>query len=228
MPSHPVSLALIRKAGVPVAAPSANIFSRPSSTKAQHILDDFSASVDMILDGGDSIIGVESTVLDITVKPPELLRPGGTSMENLLELISDIKFSPKYIKLVESTASSSPGQLTKHYSPKAQLLLFKGEANAVRNRMRGEILELIKEGKKVGALVPVEDLDSFKGLEMETSSLGSETDLRAVARNLFSGMREIDGLGVDVILMRSLDSEGLGLAILDRMIRASEGKLIEV
>lgn len=228
MPSHKVSIALIRESGVPIAAPSANIFSRPSSTKAQHIIDDFSDSVDMILDGGDSTIGLESTVLDLTSDPPVLLRPGGTSMEELKQVIPDLQFGPKYIKIDESKASISPGMLTKHYSPRAKLLLFKGTVGKVRERMRESITELLNEGKKVGVLHPTEDIQIFKDLDVETVNLGSESDLEAVGRNLFSGMRDLDNHGLDVILVRSLNSEGLGLAILDRMIRASEGKIIEV
>lgn len=227
MPSHPVSVALIRESGVPIAAPSANIFSRPSSTKAQHIVNDFSDSVDMIIDGGDSTIGVESTVLDLTSDPPVLLRPGGTPLEELRKVIPDIQFGPKYIKIEESEASISPGMLTKHYSPKAKLLLFKGPVDKVRARMRSKAVELIDSCKKIGILLPSEDLKSFNGLNVTTVVLGSESDLETVARNLFSGMRELDNQGLDVILVRSLNPEGLGLAILDRMIRASEGKIIE-
>ena len=228
MPSHKISVALIRESGVPIAAPSANIFSRPSSTKAQHIIDDFSDSVEMIIDGGDSTIGLESTVLDLTVDPPVLLRPGGTPLEALKQVIPDLQFGPKYISIEESKASTSPGMLTKHYSPRAKLLLFKGPLEKVRERMRVSIAEYLGLGKKVGVLIPDEDLHIFKDLDVETVTLGSESDLKAVGRNLFSGMRELDNYGLDVILVRSLKSEGLGLAILDRMIRASEGKIIEV
>ena len=228
MPSHPISIALINESGVPVAAPSANIFSKPSSTKAQHIIDDFSDSVDMIIDGGDSNIGVESTVVDLTQSPPLLLRPGGTPLEKLRELIPNIHFHAQYIKIDESCALTSPGQLTKHYSPNTKLMLFKGEVIEMRAKMKQTIKKLVDEGKKVGALVPIEDVDALKDLDVKIFSLGSETDLKVVARNLFSGMRELDILGLDIILVRSLDSDGLGLAILDRMIRASDGKIIEV
>ena len=111
---------------------------------------------------------------------------------------------------------------------KNQTLLFKGPVGKVRERMRESITGLLGEGKKVGVLLPAEDLQIFNDLNVETVNLGSESDLEAVGRNLFSGMRELDNHGLDVILVRSLNSEGLGLAILDRMIRASEGKIIEV
>ena len=228
MPSHKISLALIRESGVPIAAPSANIFSRPSSTKAQHIIDDFSDSVDMIIDGGDSTIGVESTVIDLTSTPPKLLRPGGTPMEALLELIPDLQFGPKYISLEEATASTSPGMLTKHYSPKAELILIKGPVMKTRDKLQQLVKEKLKDGKLVGALVPSEDISLLSELNVKIVDLGSELDLESIARNLFSGMRELDTLGLDVIFVRSLASDGLGLAILDRMTRASEGKVIQV
>lgn len=227
MPSHPISIALIKASGTPIAAPSANIFSRPSSTKARHIIDDFSESVDLIIDGGDSTIGVESTVLDITQTPPVLLRPGGTPMESLLEEIPDLLFGPKYIKLEETTASQSPGMLTKHYSPRAKLILIQGPPEKTIQRIKSEAENLLDENKKVGLLLPSEDFDKFTQLPVASYDLGSESDLETVAKNLFSGLRELDSYGLDVILVRSLTSEGLGLAILDRMIRASEGKIIE-
>jgi L-threonylcarbamoyladenylate synthase len=227
MPSHRISVALIRESGVPIAAPSANIFSRPSSTRAQHIIDDFSDSVDMIIDGGDSTIGLESTVLDLTSDPPVLLRPGGTPMEALKQVIPNLQFGPKYLKIEDSKASTSPGMLTKHYSPRAQLLLFKGPVDRVREKMREKISELLGAGKKIGLLLPSEDIQALD-LDVESVDLGSENDLEKVGKNLFSGLRELDNLELDVILVRSLNSEGLGLAILDRMIRASEGKMIIV
>lgn len=227
MPSHKISVALIRESGVPIAAPSANIFSRPSSTKAQHIIDDFSDTVDMIIDGGDATIGVESTVIDLTSTPPKLLRPGGTPMEDLQELIPDLQFGPKYIKLEESKASTSPGMLTKHYSPKAQLFLIRGPVTKSRTRLYQIAEEKLGKGKQVGVLVPTEDIPYLNALDVKILDLGSELDLESVARNLFSGMRELDNQELDVILVRSLNSDGLGLAILDRMIRASEGKVIE-
>lgn len=228
MPSHPVSIALIKTSGLPIAAPSANIFSRPSSTKAQHIIDDFSDSVDLILDGGDSTIGVESTVLDLTSNPPVLLRPGGTPMEDLQEIIPDLQFGPDYIHIEEVKATSSPGQLTKHYSPNAKLRFFKGPPKKTMDLIRRETITLQKTGHKVGLLLPKDDLDELKGLGITGFNLGAESDLDSVARNLFSGLRFLDKAGVDVILVRSLNREGLGLAIMDRLIRASEGKIIEV
>ncbi len=228
MPSNPIALALIREAGVPVAAPSANIFSRPSSTRARHIIEDFSDSVDLIIDGGDSIIGVESTVLDLTVSPPVILRPGGTPMENIQELIPELQFDPKYIKIDEEQSSTSPGMLTKHYSPRAQVVLFKGPVDLVKDRIKHELVKMKNQGKKVGLLLPDEDLEELSNQNVKTVALGPEKDLATIARNLFSGMRELDRYDLDIILVRSLDSEGLGLAILDRMIRASEGKVVEV
>ncbi len=227
MPSHKIALALIREAGVPVAAPSANIFSRPSSTQAQHIVHDFSGEVDIVIDGGDSTIGIESTVIDLTVEPAVLLRPGGTPMEPLQKVMPYLKLGPKYIQLNQG-ASSSPGMLTKHYSPRAELILYQGESEKVREEIREHVNRLQSQGRKVGLLLPTEDMEVLSDFEVEKADLGAEDDLESIGRNLFACMRELDRKDLDVIIGRSFKSEGLGLAIVDRMIRASEGKVIRV
>ncbi len=228
MPSHRIPLDLIRASGVPIAAPSANIFMRPSSTTAEHVVDDFSGDVDVILNGGPSYIGVESTVVDLTQDPPVLLRPGGTPLEALRELVPDIRLGTKYIDLKTGAPSSSPGMLTKHYSPTAELYLFRGAVHSVHTKMLEDVELFSREGKTVGVMIPSEDEPVFQGKEVEMVLLGSGDDMESIAQNLFAGMRALDHKGCDVILVRAVDSGGLGLAILDRLIRASEGKVIDV
>ena len=227
MPNHRVPLSLIEESGVPIAAPSANLFSRPSATLAQHVIDDFQEEVDVILDGGPALIGLESTVLDLTQSPARILRPGGTPVEALREVLPDVSYTPKYL-FPETTEAASPGMLMKHYSPKARLLLFKGSSDRVLTSMRGTVEELLREGKLVGLLVPSEDYAAFRELRVEFSLLGPESDLKQVSFNLFSGMRDLDSRGVDVILVRGVGLDGLGLAIWDRLVRAAEGKIIHV
>lgn len=227
MPNHRVPLALIEESGVPIAAPSANLFSRPSATLAQHVIDDFQGEVDVILDGGAAIIGLESTVLDLTQSPARILRPGGTPVESLREVLPDVSYTPRYL-FPETAEATSPGMLMKHYSPKAQLLLFMGPSDRVLTRMREAVEELLREGKRVGLLVPSEDYTALREYRVEFSMLGSELDLKQVSFNLFSGMRDLDNRGVDVILVRSFGLDGLGLAIGDRLVRAAEGKIIQV
>jgi L-threonylcarbamoyladenylate synthase len=218
MPSHPVALALLRSANVPIAAPSANLFSRPSPTTAQHVLEDLNDRVDIILDGGRVHIGVESTVLDLTVSPPTILRPGGASLEALRQVIPDCVVRHAYLPQDESAAS--PGMLVKHYSPRAKVLLFDGERESVLRSMVDEA----RRHHRAGVLVFVEDEDVFNGVVV--SRLGSESNLAEVANNLFLAMRELDQKNVDVILVRGVKREGLGLAIWDRLVRAAEGNVI--
>jgi L-threonylcarbamoyladenylate synthase len=227
IPNHRVPLALIQESGVPIAAPSANLFSRPSATLAQHVIDDFQGDVDVILDGGPALIGLESTVLDLTQSPARILRPGGTPIEALREALPEVSYTPKYL-FPETTEAASPGMLMKHYSPKARLLLFIGPSDRVLTSMRGAVEELLKEGKRVGLLIPSEDYATLQKFRVEFSLLGPELDLKQVSFNLFSGMRDLDNRGVEVILVRGFGLDGLGLAIWDRLVRAAEGKIIQV
>jgi L-threonylcarbamoyladenylate synthase len=226
MPNHRVPLALIDESGVPIAAPSANIFSRPSATLAQHVIDDFHEEIDVILDGGPALIGVESTVLDLTQNPPIILRPGGTPLETLRTIIPELSYKQKYLS-TEPLQTASPGMLMKHYSPKAQLLLFIGPIIQVRTRIQDTIVELLRKGKRVGLMIPSEDYVVFQDYKVEFALLGSESDLQQISFNLFSGMRELDNKCVDVILVRGVGRDGLGLAIWDRLLRAAEGRIIQ-
>lgn len=226
MPAHPVALALLGVASVPVAAPSANLFARPSPTTAQHVLDDLRGRVDIVLDGGATPVGVESTVLDLTQSPPAVLRPGGVAIERLRTLILDIRYAPRYQNPDQDAAS--PGMLLKHYSPRASLRLFAGERDAVLALMRQQVSDLLAAGRRVGVLTVDEDAPQFDLLGVALAALGSESDLETVARRLFAGLRDLDARGMDVILVRGLPREGLGLAVWDRLVRAAEGRVIEV
>jgi L-threonylcarbamoyladenylate synthase len=220
-PAHPVAAALIESAGVPIAAPSANLFSHPSPTTAAHVLHDLDGRLDLILDGGPTLIGVESTVLDLTTPIPTLLRPGGISVETLRELIPDLITTQRTLSIDE--AASAPGQLLKHYSPATPLRLFTGPRDSVLEHLQ----QLITEDKRIGLLLPNDDLSQFSASPiLFFFPLG--LDLPTIAHNLFNGLRELDSLNLDLILTRDLGREGLALAIWDRLFRAAEGKVIEI
>ena len=119
MPDHAVALALLRNAGVPIAAPSANLFSRPSPTSAQHVLEDLAGHVDIVLDAGSTTIGLESTIVSLVDNPPRLLRPGGISLESLREIVPDLRYEPQYIA-EDGEAAPAPGTMLKHYAPRAR------------------------------------------------------------------------------------------------------------
>jgi len=220
MPNHPIALALIQAAGVPIAAPSANTFTRPSPTTAAHVLEDLNGRFDLLLDGGTTSIGLESTVLDLTNTPPILLRPGGVTVEALREVVPDLVVRPRYLE--GESAAAAPGQLLKHYSPNAQVILFNGERDAVLAKMR----DMAHGDSKTGLLLLAADVPFFQDTPAEIFNLG--TDLAAVSQNLFAGLRALDARGVALILVRGVAQEGLGLAVGDRLLRAAEGRVVVV
>ena len=225
MPSHPVARALIRAAQIPIAAPSANTFTRPSSTLAAHVLEDLDGSVDLILDAGSATIGLESTVLDLTnAEQPVVLRPGGIALESLQKIIPNVKMNPLYLK---DEAASSPGQLLKHYSPHTRLLVYSGEREAVLDAMRREIDQQVANHQSVGLLIADEDALLFDS-PARIQTLGSIQDISTISQNLFAGLRSLDRAGVDVILTRDFGRAGLGAALWDRLFRAAEGNIIEI
>lgn len=224
VPSHPVARALLRAADLPIAAPSANRFARPSATSAQHVVEDLLGHVDIILDGGPTNIGLESTILDLTKPVPVVLRPGGITLETLRSVIPDIQVVMKQLQ-PEDEGIEAPGMLLKHYSPRAELLLFDGSLNIVLRIMQSRARELLATGRRVGVLTPDGERYFFDGIPVELFLLGS--DLETIARNLFDGMRELDHHDVDVILVHNFEQSGLGLALRDRLLRAAEGRVIQ-
>lgn len=228
VPANPIALALIEEAGVPIAAPSANLFGRTSPTSARHVLDDLGGRIDLILDGGPTRIGLESTVLDITASPPRLLRPGGVPFERLQPLLPDLVLRTVYEREDSAEGLLSPGNLLKHYAPRARLTLLEGPRQACLGQIKSLTAELSGQGQKVGLLLVQEDAAALTGLPAEQIVLGSEADLEQVGRNLFAALRELDQRGVDVILVRMPPKTSLGLTIWDRLYRAAQGNLIAV
>jgi L-threonylcarbamoyladenylate synthase len=228
MPDHAVPLALIRAAGVPIAAPSANMFTRPSPTNAAHVLEDLDGRIELLLDGGTTPIGLESTVLDMTSAQPRLLRPGGASVEALRQHIPDLVFVPRYIESdAEADTAASPGMLLKHYSPRAELLLFAGSPDRALAHMRQTAQAAIKRGERVGVMLPNEDIGTFADLAVVIIPLGPRDDMDQIGRRIFAGMRELDRRGMQRILVRGVERTGIGLAIWDRLVRAAEGRVID-
>jgi len=222
-----VAHALLVACNLPIAAPSANLFSRISPTTAQHVLDDLDGRVAVVLDGGPATIGLESTVVDLTQTPPVLLRPGGVPAELLLDLLPDLRVPADPMVGAEGEATASPGMLLKHYAPHAAVVLLRGNALSAR-ALALTILNLLHNaGRRVGLLVPDEEFSLYVGLHAEVVGMGPSTDLLAVARYLFARLRELDSLGVDVILAREVAAGGLGTAIRDRLFRAAEGKILD-
>jgi L-threonylcarbamoyladenylate synthase len=219
MPDHPIALALIAKAGIPVAAPSANRFGRTSPTSAAHVLADLEGRIELILDGGSPPVGLESTVLDVIQSPPVILRPGGVSQEALASVLGEVRLRGEPLAQNEADAMPSPGMLSRHYAPHATLILF--ESGEIPQQMVHKARTLLAEGKRVGILAADEDVRLFEQMPVEIGRVGSTGDLTQIAHRLYSAVRELDEAGVEFILARSYGKQGLGLAILDRLRRAA-------
>ncbi len=228
MPEHPVALELIRLAEVPVAAPSANASGRPSTTTAQHVLDDMNGRIEMIIDAGSSQVGLESTVLDVTQEPPVLLRPGGITPKQLEKYIGPIDVDKTILQNISSdNVPRSPGMKYTHYSPKAHVVVVRSTSS----RMQADkINELAREsrmkGLKVGICATDQTKDQYQ--DAEIMSMGDRDRPETIAANLFALLRELDKTGVDIIYAEAVDELDMGLAIMNRMLKAAGYDIIEV
>ena len=227
MPNHQVALELIKHSGCPIAAPSANLAGKPSPTNAQHVFEDLNGRIDCILDGGATKIGVESTVVDLSVDPPMLLRPGGTPFEALKKVIGDLRLHA-FVEAEQELSIQqirSPGMKHKHYAPKAEVILVEGNVAAVTAKVK-ELAESYRlKGEKVGILATDETQAAYKADVVK--SLGSRFNLDVVAQNLFRLLREVDSEKVDVIIAEGVPSGGLGLAVMNRLRKASGYHIIK-
>ena len=227
MPKHEVALELIKLSRCPIAAPSANLAGKPSPTTAQHVYEDLNGRIDAIIDGGATNIGVESTVVDLSVDPPMLLRPGGTPFEALKNVLCDMKLHVfvQAEQELELHEIRSPGMKHKHYAPKAEVILIEGNVPGVIAKVK-ELSESFKhKGQKVGILATDETQTAYKADVIK--SLGSRSNLASVAQNLFRLLREVDAENVDVIIAEGVSSDGLGLAVMNRLRKASGYHIIK-
>jgi L-threonylcarbamoyladenylate synthase len=227
MPGHNVALALIGESQCPISAPSANLAGRPSPTSAKHVLEDLDGRIDAVLDGGPTIVGVESTVVDVTVDPVQVLRPGGTPLEVLKEVLGEVRLNSAVTaeKSVLVEKVRSPGVKYRHYAPNARLVVVEGELSAMVDKVNELATYYVKRGSKVGILGTDETLNSYHAGVVK--SLGSRSNLAGVAQNLFARLREFDSEGVDVILSEGVPLEGLGLAVMNRLRKASGYKIVK-
>lgn len=227
MPNSSIALKLIELSGYPIAAPSANISGRPSPTEVERCIEDLNGKVDYILGGEKSNVGVESTIVDCTVYPPMVLRPGGITLEMLQEVCKGIKIDKAIQgKPDENLRPKAPGMKYRHYAPKAKLKIIKGNKQKTIEKINEIVQNYIENQKEVAILSTDELCSNFNGGKV--ISLGSEKNLYDVARNLFESLRECDDLNVDVILCQAFDEEGVGLAIMNRLNKASGFDILEV
>lgn len=233
VPSHPVARALVAAAGVPVAAPSANLFSRPSPTRAEHVAEDLGDAIDFIIDSGATQVGLESTVVDLSSEPPQVLRPGGVSVERLREFLPTIVVQAPQAAGVQGMPS--PGMLTRHYAPRTPLTLFEGRRQAVIDRVIAEVRSADEHGQRVAILgarevltalrASIEDLRAWE--RVACVELGSESDPDRMAARLYVGLRECDMAGASRIVAAHVTGDrGIALALRDRLRRASSGHIV--
>ncbi len=216
MPDNEIALSLISEAGVPIAAPSANISGRPSPTKAEHVIKDMDGRIDAVIAGDECRLGVESTVIDLTVVPPALLRPGGLNTVEIIGITGEIKVSEESVK--------SPGMRYTHYSPGTKLILVEGERESVLVEINRRINRYRKQGLKAGVLVSRE---SAHDIECDAKYiLGSVDDMKEVASRLFSGLRFLDEACVDVGIVEGVFPEKReGRAIMNRLRKAAKERV---
>ncbi len=227
MPSNNIALKLIELSGCPIAAPSANISGRPSPTDVERCIEDLNGKIDFILGGNKSDVGVESTIVDCTVMPPVVLRPGGITLEMLREVYSDITIDKAIQgKPREDLKPKAPGMKYRHYAPKAKLRIIKGNKEKTIEKINEIVQNYIENEKKV-AILSTEEL-SNKFPQGKVITLGSEKNLNEVARNLFESLRKCDDLKVDFILCQAFEEDGVGLAIMNRLNKAAGFDILEV
>ena len=226
MPNHPVALELIRRSGCLIAAPSANTSGRPSPTEAQHVAEDLSGKIAMILDGGPVGIGIESTIVDLTEDIPMILRPGYITPKMLEKVIGEVKMDPGIIASDSLQKPKAPGMKYKHYAPKADLILVDGEEEKVVAKINALAKEAVLLGKKVGIIGTDETIDRYP--EGEVVSIGARSDEDAIAKHLYKLLRDFDEKEVDIIYSESFATPRIGQAIMNRLLKAAGHQVITV
>lgn len=207
MPKNKIALTLIKEAKTPIAAPSANKSGKPSPTSASHVISDLDGKVDLIIDGGCTKIGLESTVVDFTQKNPVILRPGGYSFEELKKITRNLRINRKNTK----QKAKSPGMKYKHYSPNAEVMLLCGKPLQIKNKIK----KILKSSKRPSAFIGKEHIDGF-------DFYFTSKNPRIIAKNLFKKFREFDEKGATLIVVQDFEEKGIGLALMNRLRKAAD------
>ncbi|MCI7106233.1 MAG: threonylcarbamoyl-AMP synthase [Lachnobacterium sp.] len=227
MPNHPVALELIRRSGCLIAAPSANTSGRPSPTEAQHVAEDLSGKIAMILDGGPVGIGIESTIIDLTEEKPMILRPGYITPEMLSEVLQEeVVIDPGIIAADDTRKPKAPGMKYKHYAPKAEMIIVDGAQDAVIHKINELTAAKRAEGKKVAVIATDETKDRYDAQVI--LSMGKRADEDAIAQHLYKILRECDELDVGEIYSECFQTPRIGQAIMNRLLKAAGHTVIHV
>lgn len=230
-PSHPIAIELIRAAGTPVAAPSANASGRPSPTTATHVMEDMDGKIEMIVDGGPVGIGIESTIVDVTQDTPMILRPGYITKTMLEEVVGEVGVdkvvTAKSIQEISGDYTpKAPGMKYRHYAPKAELTMYEGNIEKVVDVINVLAEKAENEGKKVGIIATDETLCQYKS--GQAVSIGTRKDEESIARGLYGILRDFDQTDVDIIYSETFYDDDLGQAIMNRLTKAAGYKIVNV
>ncbi len=220
MPENEIARAIIESAGVPLAAPSANLSGSPSPTRACHVIEDMNGRIDAIVDSGDCSVGVESTVLSLAVSPARLLRPGKITAEMIADVIGEVEIDDAvFEKLREGQRVISPGTKYKHYSPKAEVIIVKGDFE--------KYSAYLKENCEAGTVALCFDGEQ-EMLQVPAVSYGEKGDALSQAKHIFDALRAVDKLGAKRVYARFPEKDGMGLAVFNRLLRAAAFNIIEL
>lgn len=220
MPNHKIALELIEYSDVVIAAPSANTSGRPSPTTAKHVMDDLSGRISMIIDGGSVGIGIESTIVDVTEDIPMILRPGYISKKMLEDIVGKVEMDKAILgPMTEDAKPKAPGMKYRHYAPKADFKMVRGEQSKVADYINVEAEQLIEKGFKVGIIASDETVNNYKCGDIV--SIGSREDEITISRNLYRVLRDFDDKKIDYILGETFENDELGQAIMNRLMKAA-------
>lgn len=225
MPNHPVALKLIEESGVPIAAPSANISGRPSPTTANHVYEDLNDRIDMIIDGGQVNIGLESTIIDVTGDVPMILRPGYITAEMIKKVVGDILYDKVVLArnkedIKGNYKPKAPGMKYRHYAPKADFTMYEGSEGAVIKKINEMIAANKKENIKTGVIATDETATLYDSYA-QVISLGKREDEDTIAHNLYGALRNFDSNGIEKIYGETFSGDGFGQAIMNRLTKAA-------
>lgn len=228
MPCHPIAQALIRESGIYVAAPSANTSGRPSPTRAEHVMEDLNGRIELVIDGGMVGIGLESTIVDMSGETPMILRPGYITRDMLQEVVGEVDVDPAVLTqtMKKNVVAKAPGMKYRHYAPKGQMTIVEGDTEAVVDTINSLVAGKRALGCRVAVIATEETRDRYQ-CEL-VRSIGSRKTPGSIAAGLYDILREMDHLEAEYIFAESFESDRLGKAIMNRMIKAAAYHVIRV
>lgn len=228
MPNNQVTLKLIRESGLYISGPSANSSGKPSPTLAEHVVHDLDGRIDMVIDAGKSIIGLESTIVDLTGERPCILRPGYITKAMLEEVVGPVAYDQVVLlkQADPSVRPKAPGMKYKHYAPYGDMTIFEGESDAVVKAINEATQKACKEGKRVG-VIATDETKNLYSCDL-VKSIGTRENDETIASSMYGILREFDNLKTEIIYSESFYDEQLGQAIMNRMVKASGYKIVKV